>query len=97
MSETTVQQRLLEYVQRPNYRPVKPKVIAKKLELTEDQIGELRRAIRQLVKAGQLAYGEKHFVKFTGKPAPVNAGDAATSMEAPSDGEPAADTPKKKK
>lgn len=97
MSEMSVQQRLLEYVQRPNYRPVKPKVIAKKLELTEDQVGELRRAIRQLVKAGQLAYGEKHFVKFTGKAPPVAAGAVAISADVAADDEPVAEAPKKKK
>lgn len=66
MPETTLEQRLLEYVQRPTYRPVKPKVIAKKLELAEKQLPEFRRAIRQLIKAGQLSYGDKHLLKVVG-------------------------------
>lgn len=66
MQENQVQQRLLEYVQRPNYRPVKPKVIAKKMELLEEELPAFRRAIRQLIKSGHLEYGDKHLLKAVG-------------------------------
>ncbi len=98
MSENTVQTRLLEYVQRPTYRPVKPKVIAKKMELTEEQLPEFRRALRQLVKQGQLAYGDKHLVKAGASIAkPIaDATQVATAESSPSEVEETA-PPRKQK
>ncbi len=46
----------------PNYRPVKPRVIAKKLELSPDETVELRRLVKKLAKKGTLVYGAKHLV-----------------------------------
>ncbi len=54
---------ILNYVGRPNYQPVKPKVLAKKLGL-EDRAMDVRRAIKKLVKRGLLAYGTKHLVRL---------------------------------
>lgn len=93
MSENSVQDRLLEHVQRPNYRPVKPRVIAKKLELTEEQLPEFRRALRQLIKQGQLTYGDKHLVKAVATGAPVAAAPAPLSEKS----EQAAKSPPPKK
>lgn len=53
---------LLEYCQRPGYKPVKPRVIAKKLGLDEDGARELKRALKRLVKQGKLVYGANHLV-----------------------------------
>jgi ribonuclease R len=47
----------------PEYRPVKPRVIAKQLRLGEDETVELKRVIKRLVKAGQLAWGPKHLIE----------------------------------
>jgi ribonuclease R len=54
---------VLAHVLRPNYQPVKPRVIAKQLKLPTEQHRALKLAIRRLVKAGKLAYGDKHLVR----------------------------------
>ncbi|MCH2113722.1 MAG: ribonuclease R [Pirellulales bacterium] len=53
---------LLRHVNDTNYRPVKPKVIAKQLGLENQDASRLKRAIKQLVKEGKLKYGPSHFV-----------------------------------
>ncbi|HND56605.1 MAG TPA: hypothetical protein PLV92_29505, partial [Pirellulaceae bacterium] len=55
--------RVLEYIQRPEYRPVKPRVIAKKLELNEDDRHALRAIVKRLIKAGKVTYGANHLVE----------------------------------
>ena len=57
-----INSQILSHVNAPNYRPVKPKVIAKQLELEGDNFTRLKRAIKKLVKEGQLAYGPSHLV-----------------------------------
>lgn len=58
-----LQARLLEYVMRPGYQPVKPRVIAKKLGLSKELVPQVRQAVKRLVKQGKVAYGSKHLVK----------------------------------
>ncbi|MBI1899483.1 MAG: ribonuclease R [Planctomycetia bacterium] len=58
-----IEQALLAYVNRPNYQPVKPRVIAKKLGLDEEGERRLKRAIKTLIKRGQIAWGVKHLVR----------------------------------
>ncbi len=80
-----LQQAILNHVLRPGYHPVKPKVIAKKLHLDQDWHSDVKRAIKQLVKQGKLAYGSKHLVtapeakpqtnRITGVLRKVNSGD----------------------
>jgi ribonuclease R len=53
---------VLEYVNRPNYQPVKPAVIAKKLGLSGDDVQELRKVVKRLVKSGELSWGASHRV-----------------------------------
>jgi len=53
---------ILAHVNAPNYRPVKPKVIAKKLGFEPDNLSRLKRAIKQLVKEGKIAYGPSHLI-----------------------------------
>ncbi|HEV3003405.1 MAG TPA: ribonuclease R, partial [Pirellulales bacterium] len=53
---------ILEFVLRPNYRPLKPRKIAKQLHVPEHQLQEFKRIIKQLVRQGKLSYGEKHLV-----------------------------------
>lgn len=54
--------RVLAHVSRPEYRPVKPRVIAKKLGLDAEGWRDLVLAIKRLVKKGKLAYGANHLV-----------------------------------
>ena len=51
---------LFELVLAPNYRPVKPRQLAKKLHVPEHRLREFKRLIKQLVKSGKLAYADKH-------------------------------------
>lgn len=53
---------LLRYANDPNYRPVKPKVIAKKLGLEGDDVSRVKKEIKQLVREKKLAYGPGHLV-----------------------------------
>jgi ribonuclease R len=47
--------RILDAVSRPGYHPVKPKVLAKRLNVTaEDEYAEFRRVLRALVRDGRL-------------------------------------------
>ena len=75
MSEpTNLDEAVLRHVTHPNYQPVKPRVIAKKLEVSREQLDELKRAIKRLIRAGRLMYGAGHLVK------PVPAGTAVTNQ-----------------
>ncbi|MCG8448332.1 MAG: ribonuclease R [Pirellulales bacterium] len=53
---------ILRHVNDPKYRPVKAKVIGKKLGLSADDLSRLKRSIKALVKEGKLAYGPSHLV-----------------------------------
>jgi ribonuclease R len=57
---------ILEYVNKPNYQPVKPAVIAKKLGLAGDAVHELKMTVKRLVKDKQLVYGPSHLVYAAG-------------------------------
>lgn len=68
MELSDLQEAVLNFVDRPNYQPVKPKVIARKLGLEPEQAPELRKAIKKLVRSGHLAYGASHRVFKPEKP-----------------------------
>ncbi len=53
---------ILAHIRHPNYKPVKPRVIAKQLDLDEEMFRHLKRAIKRMVKSGELAWGSKHLV-----------------------------------
>jgi ribonuclease R len=54
---------ILEHVNDPNYQPVKPAVIAKQLGLAGEATQELKKAIKRMVKAGELSWGPSHLVQ----------------------------------
>jgi ribonuclease R len=54
---------LLDFVQSSEYRPMKPRLIARHLGLDEEQQRELKRIIKRLVKQGKLAFGPSHMVQ----------------------------------
>jgi ribonuclease R len=82
MSEPTLEQTVIAHVLRDNYRPVKPRVIAKQLKLDEDGTAELKKVIKRLVKRGHLAYGAKHIV-HPGKAARAADERAASAQASP--------------
>ena len=57
---------LLELLGQAGYRPVKPRKIAKQLHIGEEQLKQLKRIIKRLVREGKLAYGDKHAVGLSG-------------------------------
>ncbi len=62
MNEKQLEQSILQHVSQSDYRPVKPRKIAKQLGLDEDQAREAKRVIKSLINKGRLAYGTKHTV-----------------------------------
>jgi len=65
-TDPDLEKRLLEHLLQPEYRPVKPRVLAKQLELDEEQTAELKRVIKKLVKAGRVGYAANHLVTAAG-------------------------------
>jgi ribonuclease R len=53
---------VLTHVNHPDYRPVKPRVIAKQLGLDEESLRPLKKTIKLLVKNGKIAYGSSHLI-----------------------------------
>ena len=70
---------ILDHVNAPNYRPVKPKVMAKQLGLEGDDFSRLKMAVKKLVKAGKLAYGPSHLVCAVEKSAVETTGEEEPS------------------
>jgi ribonuclease R len=62
MAEKELQELVLRHVLSSDYQPVKPRVLAKQLDVPEDQHPALRKAIKKLVKKGQLAFADRHLV-----------------------------------
>ena len=51
-----LEQSILQLVTPPGYRPIKPRVIAQRLNLPKDQAADVRRAVKRLVRAGKAGY-----------------------------------------
>ncbi len=65
-----LEHRLLAHLQNPNYRPVKPRVVAKKLGLSEVETREMRRLVKKLVRRGLVVYGANHLIGPASAPPP---------------------------
>ena len=83
MSDSELEQAILAFVGQPNYRPLKPRMIAQHLHLSKDQAEAVRKAIKQLVRRGRLAFGAKHLVLATGARAGGTLAPAAIGEETP--------------
>lgn len=58
---------ILTYTRAPSYKPVKPKVIAQRLGLLDDeQLAAVKRVIKRMVKEEELEYGPNHLILPTG-------------------------------
>ena len=68
--EAELEQAILALVRRPGYQPVKPRVLAQRLHLGKDRAGEVKRAVKRLVRQGQLAYGASHRVALASAASP---------------------------
>lgn len=69
--EAKLEQAILEHVGRTGYQPVKPRVIAKKLDVSRDVLAEVKKAVKRLVRQGRLVYGANHLVQPAGTPRPA--------------------------
>ncbi len=85
MSNQTLEDAILNFVAQSGYRPMKPRMIAQRLHLSKDQMDEVKRLVKRLVRTGRLAYGANHLVRAGGDAAvkeiggPSAARSAATS------------------
>ena len=62
MNESELGQSILNFIARAEYRPMKPRAIAKHLRVPEEQIADMKRVVKRLVRRGQLRYGSNHLV-----------------------------------
>ena len=56
-------QQILTAVARATYVPLKPKSLARKLNVPSRQYGDFRRALRELLKQGRVEIGKNHAVR----------------------------------
>ena len=66
MPNPELEQRILQFVLRKNYQPIKARMIAQRMGFSKDETVEVRRTIKRMIRRGQLAYGAKHLVKPPG-------------------------------
>src|SRR5688500_3372439 len=62
INESDLQAALLKLIQAPEYRPAKPRTLAKLLDLPEEHFRDLKQLIKKLTKRGQLSFGPNHLV-----------------------------------
>ena len=63
MNQPTLEQAILDLIGRPDYRPAKPRAIARRLGVPKDRAAEVKKLIKRLVSSGQLTYGPGHLVE----------------------------------
>jgi ribonuclease R len=66
MNEYEIDQAVLKFIAGPEYRPMKPRAVAKRLNVPDGQIADVKRAIKRLVREGRLRYGSNHLVMGLG-------------------------------
>jgi ribonuclease R len=72
MEPSDLENAILEFVREPKYQPVKPRVIAQRLQLPKSEAAAVRKAVKRLVARGQIAYGASHLVRPVSVPSPVS-------------------------
>ncbi len=82
MSPHELEPAIVDLVNRPDYQPVKPRVIAKRLGLPKEEAADVRRAVKRLARQGLVSYAANHIVRPSNKPsppAPLPKGDGSFS------------------
>jgi ribonuclease R len=82
MTPTEMIEAILELVNRPKYRPAKPRAIAQRLGLPKSEAASVKNVIKRLIAAGKLRYGAGHLIQ--------SAEGARTTGEQSGAGKPAA-------
>jgi ribonuclease R len=72
-----LQQLILKLVTASGFRPMKPRGIAKELGITDEQRSDLKKAIKKLIKRGQLQWGPGHLVQPVGQNQPTSSTSAS--------------------
>ncbi|MFO1065460.1 MAG: ribonuclease R [Pirellulales bacterium] len=62
LDSSALQQKILDFVYHPQYRPIKPKEIHRALELDDEAYAQVRKLIKRMVLRGELSYGSNHLV-----------------------------------
>lgn len=57
-----LEDKILQLIQAEDYRPVKPRILAKQLKLSAAEAADVRRAVKKLSKQQKLKYGANHLV-----------------------------------
>ena len=84
--------RVLRLVSSPNYRPIKPKLIAAALGVTTEEFREVKRVVKALVHRGQLVYGSNHLVMLASAAPPPDTAAAKPPKKSPRKKKIASDT-----
>ena len=63
MNAHELQSAIENFVNQPDYHPVKPRVIAQRLGLPKEEAADVRRAVKRLVRLGRLEYASNHLVR----------------------------------
>ena len=63
MKKSDLEQAVFDLVNKPGYKPIKPRAIAKKLGIPKDRGVDVKKAVKRLVSSGRLAYGADHLVQ----------------------------------
>lgn len=67
--ELALETKILARLADPDYRPVKPRTLAKKLLVTPEQMKLFRRLVKRLVIDGRATWGDQHYLQPTALPA----------------------------
>lgn len=57
---------VVRHLAKPEYRPVKPKILARQLGIADDEYNTFRRTLKDLAKQGQIEFGPGHSVRAVG-------------------------------
>ena len=63
MSPLELQSSIADLVNHPDYQPVKPRIIAKRLGLPKEEAADVRRMVKRLVQQGLVTYASNHIVR----------------------------------
>jgi ribonuclease R len=63
---TTLAERIVRFVARPNYQPLKPRALARQLHIPASEYAQFRQVLRDLVQQQRLQLGKDHTVRWAG-------------------------------
>ncbi|MCG8584879.1 MAG: ribonuclease R [Pirellulales bacterium] len=64
MDTDLLEQAVMEIVTQKNYKPVKPRAIAKRLGVDRESLRDVKKAVKRLIRTGKLVYGPDHLIEL---------------------------------